>query len=303
MKRVNLYLMIFTVVGFSTNCEQNFQPYQEGAYNYSINGYLDLHSNEQWFRVNPIRQKVIAGADWDSLGVDVTITREMTGEESKLSARLFTFYEDGEDTSNFWNYVLMDSLNANEEYTIRVTGEEGQTSYATVRMPETYPKPEVSSYNNDTFTGLIEGTVKNRIVVATLDYTLRINGYCCVNYRAAKLKEGAVQVDEDGNFRIVIDDAENIDNAFPRWNRDQITLEKVVLTFAVDNGSWPESYGTGSEENAIPDTQTNVSEGLGVVTGLATYTFQVNPCFLPDGTEIPCPRTSSDKDRLFKYPE
>lgn len=302
MSRVILYLVI-VAVAFNVSCEQNFQPFQEGDYNFSINGYLDLHSNEQWFRVNPIRQKIIAGADWDSLGVDVTLTRETTGDQSRLSAQLFTFYEDGQDTANFWNYVLMDSLNANEEYTIRVTGEDGQSSYATVRMPDTFPKPVVSDYDNDSFTGLIQGSVKNRIVLATLEYSLTVNGRCCVYYKTSKLREGNVQVDEDGNFSVFIDDATNLDKEFPRWGLDEFGISQVVFTIAVDNGSWPESYGTGSEENAIPDTQNNVEDGLGVVTGLATYTMRVDTCTLPDGSECPISDSRSDRNKLLKYPE
>lgn len=295
-------LSMVLIMGFN-GCESAFEPLQGHDLNYSINGYLDLHSNEHWFRVNPIRQQVIAGADWDSLVVDVIFTREQTRESTELEGHLFTFFEDGEDTSNFWNYVLMDSLNPNEEYTIRVTGEEGQSSYATVRMPETYPKPVVDSFNEDLFQGLITGTVNNRIVLATLEYNISVNGRCCLYYTAPKLKEGEVDVDENGNFRIYINDRQNIDKAFPRVPVAEMDIAQVILIFAVDNGSWPYSSNAGSEENAIPDAQRNVQDGLGVVTGLASYTIRVDPCQLPDGSECPVLDLKTESETIFKYLE
>ena len=285
MKKTNpLILAMFCLFGIS--CEQTFEPFQESDYNYSIYGYLDLYSNEHWFRVNPIREKVSLGADWDSLGLTVTLKRESTGSETELSGQRFTFFEDGKDTTNFWNYFSDDSIYQQEEYTITVTGEEGLSSHATARIPPEYPVPVSNEFNPDSMSGIVTGTGIDKFIVAEITYIFS-HGAVEVVFIRSQLEN--ISMYDNGDFSITFSDLPALLEKYGESTVERLTYRDAYMIIASGNESWPESAGTGSEENALPDAQRNVQDGLGVVAGVAAYKISLEPCYDPNNIPMACP--------------
>ncbi len=285
MKKPGLPILVLIFLS-GLSCEQTFEPIQESDYNYSIYGYLDLNSNEHWFRVTPVRETISYGSSTDSLDLSVTLKRESTGVRSKLSGHLFTFFEDGQDTVNFWNYVARDSVFEQEEYTITVTGEGGKTSHATAAIPPAYPIPISQEFNSGRLTGMVAGTGIDKYVVAEITYIFE-HGPVEVIFKRSHLED--ISVDENGNFRIAFNDWPALLEKYGAITVQGLAYRDAYMIIASGNESWPESAGTGSEENALPDAQRNVQDGLGVVAGVAAYKISLEPCYDSNHVPVACP--------------
>ena len=289
MKKISILTLSVAIIS-GLGCETAFEPLQESDYNYSIYGYLDLNSNEHWFRVTPVRETLSYGSSTDSLDLSVTLKRESTGVRSKLSGHLFTFFEDGQDTVNFWNYVSRDSVFQQEEYVLTVEGNNGLSSRADVRIPESYPVPVSESFNERSYEGVVTGTEVIKMVVAEITYTfLFFAGFGDPDTIRIKVSQlDKVVTDEQGSFNISFNDRAYINDYFGT-GIGQASLRDAYMIIASGNESWPESAGTGSEENALPDAQRNVQDGLGVVAGVAAYKISLEPCYDSNNVPVACP--------------
>lgn len=283
MKKPGLPILLLIFLS-GISCEQTFEPIQESDYNYSIYGYLDLYSNEHWFRVTPVREKILRGANRDSLGLTVTLKREATGSESELPGHIFTFFEDGRDTTTFWNYLSKDSIYQEEDYTITVTGEDGLSSYATTTIPPAYPVPVSEYLDIDKYEGLVTGSGVAKLVVAETVWILNAPEVRVQAFTVTLSQKENITSDGNGNFRIMFNDRERLQELYPP-TFPYIEVLDVYMVIASGNESWPESAGTGSEENALPDAQRNVQDGLGVVAGVAAYKISLEPCY--DSNNVP----------------
>lgn len=278
MKKIyTLILSLIIISGLS--CEYTFEPLQENDYFFSMYGYLDLHSNLNWIRVSPVRETIISFED--SIEASVTLTRESTGDISDLVGYKFTRFVDGKQVY-YWNFASEVSLQGGEEYTVRATNADGESSHATIEVPQEFPIPVSQNFDESRFSSLVTGSGVEEFVI--LERVYRVNtarGLRIV--RITEIDENMVTIDQSGNFRIVLNDYGKVIQELGSA-AVQVSVSDAYMIIVSGNESWPESGGS-DEEAALLDVQRNVTNGLGVVAGVAAYSISLEPCY--DSNNVP----------------
>lgn len=278
-----LYLVILSVIIVSgLSCEYTFEPLQESNYNFSMYGYLDLYSRFNRIRVSPVRETIISFED--SIDAKVTLTRENSGSESDFLGYKFTRFVDGKQVY-YWNFFTEDSLRGGEVYIVRATNAEGESSTVSVQMPDDFPDPVSQYFDDSSYKSLVTGTGVKDLVVVERFYDLRYEGGS-IWVTVSEIDSNRVVINENGDFRITVDDrAEIIENIPVPLN--QIRVEGAFIIIVSGNESWPDFKET-DEEAALQDVQRNVTNGLGVIAGVAIRAISLEPCYNESGDVTAC---------------
>lgn len=293
MKKLRILILSFLIVS-GLSCEYTFEPLQESDYVFSMNGYLDLYSGYHWIRVSPVRETVIAFED--SIDATVTLERESTGDISDLYGNKFTRFVDGKQVF-YWNFISGDTLHGGEKYTVRATNSDGESSHATVEIPEGFPLPVSQNFDEARFSGLVTGSEVEEFVI--LERVYRVNTASGLRIvRITEIDENMVAIDQNDDFRIVLNDygkvIEELGSAAVR-----VSVSDAYMIMASGNESWPERTNS-DEEAAVLDANRNVINGLGVVAGIAVYSISLQPCYDTSNNVITCPPRRIKSSDIFK---
>ncbi len=275
------------------NCEYTFEPLQESDYVFSMYGYLDLYSGYQWIRVSPVRETVISFGD--SSDTRVTLKRESTGVVSDLPGYKFTRFVDGKQVY-YWNYLSEDSLHGGEEYTLTATNSGGESSHATVKIPKEFPLPVSQHFDGTRFSSLVTGSGVEKFVILERVYMMNTaSGLRLV--RITEIDENMVTIDQNGNFRIVLNDNGKVSDALGNA-AVRVSVNDAYMIIVSGNESWPE-LAESDEAAALLDVQRNVSNGLGVVAGVAARSISLLPCYDSNNVPVACPPRNIKRADIF----
>lgn len=285
---------MLSVLSFS--CDPVFEPLQEGEFYFSLYGYLDLNADDHWFRVASIRETVVNFSD--SIDAVVSLRRESTGEISELEGYRFSRFLGDEGRVYYWNFVSFDSIKAGEAYTLQATNSSGESSYATVRIPNDFPVPVSQNFDESSFTGLVTGTGVEDLVVIERTYHLSSSNNSW-RVTVSGVDTNKVSIEENGDFRISFNDRSAIiENVSVPLS--QLTVTDAYMRIVSGNESWPESTNS-VEEAALTDAQKNVTNGMGVVAGVATRSISLQPCYDASDNVIACPPRKVKNPDIFTH--
>jgi hypothetical protein len=278
---VNSYMWatIIGVLVFS-GCESAFNPLDRNEeLSFTMNGLLDVHADTQWVRVMPIGQSLLP-TDPAPNGTVVKLIKHSTGETIVLEDSLFKFSND----TFVWNYELAGPISGNESYEIIAEAPNGAQSRAVVNTPSSLSVPDVE-YSEDFERISISGTADDTVVVAETRYLVQ------AFTEVGCSPEREVIISHADELRY-ISEREFIINS---ENRGDLASEMGVSAFnfqvnyrqfvLITAGSdWPADVSLSDFEESLPEINSNVEGGTGLVAGIAGRTVEISersqPCDL-----------------------
>ncbi len=263
-KQGSLFFLLLTVLFFSSlGCDQTFEPLKEnGSFNFTMYGVLDLSADTQWVRVMPIRESIFATPE--PIDATVTLERKLTGETEILEDSLFLLSQD----RYVWNFWTDTPLHPEEEYTIRAESSDGRYSQGTAYVPKNFVTPTVD-YNDDNQSCriIIDGSVE-RIVVAQIIYSLVVNYPASQSYHEyypiSHLQD--ISKMHTGDYIINARDLSDIADDF-NVTASQVNITNGSVSIVSGGPNWPDSADASSGLIDLPNTVSNVERGLGIITG------------------------------------
>lgn len=146
MKNLQTQKVLFAVIiSFSTllfaGCEQPFEPLQENnRYFFSIYGFLDASADTQWVRVMPVTETLYPHPD-SLKAAGITIELENIGTEEIITLKDSLFYFGNNLYAlNFWTTA---NIQPDNTYTLTATNADGNSSRASVTIPDEFQTPSV----------------------------------------------------------------------------------------------------------------------------------------------------------------
>ena len=259
-----LFFLVLTTIGVS--CEHSFEPIKvNDNAQFSLYGAFDLSADTQWVRVMPVLDSLV----WRTpkpIDAEVRLIHTSSGEETILNDSLFVFPK-GYFAWNFWT---SNQLIEGEEYRLIAEDSEGNQSSATFHMPMNFPDPTVE-YSYITERGRVYGSGVDTLVVADGIYDITINrgGELETEYgvRISHLKE--VQYGSNGDFEFLIHDLRAIAEKFSVRQND-IGILYREMEVASGNEDWPDVADLVQDEIILPQINSNVVNGTGVVVGIVS---------------------------------
>lgn len=282
---VSLWLVVMLMVSGMAGCENSFEPFEENhGFNFTMFGALDLSADTQWVRVMPVMDSLVSRSS-KPIDAQVTLTRLSDGQTTVLNDSLFKF----RDEFYAWNFWTTVPLQEGEEYRIVAEASDGRTSSATLTIPPDFPTPLVEYYPRNE-RGRVYGTGIERVVVADGIYNVRISDEDDI------IKQGWVHVPhaydvyyyENGQFEFELYDVNTIAERYGVRANNVGILDREVLVVS-GTSDWPDFEGLLREEYVLPDIQSNVENGLGVVSGIVSKRIPMESCYNSENEIIACP--------------
>jgi len=271
-----LIIVICTVT--FVGCENSFEPIQENEdLAFSINGVIDIHADTQWVRVMPIGESLIP-TDPAEDGTDVNLTRESTGEQFALEDSLFKF---GGDTY-VWNYWLTENMHGDNLYEIEAKNLRGEYSRVVVHTPSPLPVPNVKYSENFERISVL-GVASDTIVVAETRYLAQ----ALLEAGCAPEREVVISHLDEMNFTSGDEyaiDSENIEDIARELGvfAGQFRINRREFVVVTAGPDWPEDVGLSDLEKNLPEVESNVEGGTGLVAGIAGRKIEISerrpPC-------------------------
>lgn len=277
--------MVLLIAGGMVGCENSFEPFEENhGLHFTMFGALDLSADTQWVRVMPIMDSLVIRSP-RPLDAEVSLTRLSDGQRTILNDSLFRF----RDEFYAWNFWTTVPLQEGEEYRIEAKASDGRTSSATLTIPQNFPTPKVV-YSTRNEAGRVFGSGIDRVVVADGIYFIQTIGEEGELLRRWIHVPHAYEVDYfgDNEFQFTLNDRRTIGERLGTSANGITILEREVLV-AAGTSDWPDFEGLLREEYVLPDIQSNVENGLGVVSGIVTKKFPMESCYNADEEIIGCP--------------
>lgn len=258
-------------VAFLWGCENSFEPIKENnLYNYSMYGILDLSADTQWVRVMPLRNSIFR----DSVGNDATVslTRESTGQTEQLQDTLLRLAQN----SYVWNFWTTTPLHPQEDYTVTAESPEGEVTSATASIPADFPTPEIYYRENTENCHIIISAEVERPVVVEITYEFQIEH----NDELSSITRFPISHIRNlvesfgGNMELVINsDIAAIAQEYNVLTNQIVNLSAELLIVSADS-NWTELDMDGAD---LPGENSNVENGLGIVTGIVSKSFPLRP--------------------------
>lgn len=274
-----------------SGCEDDFQKLTENdKYAYSMSGVLDLHADTQWVRMMPINKTLLARNTENNV-TSVTITREKTGETSRLNDSLFVF----NNNVRVWNYWTTMPLHPNEKYTVRAEGEDGTVS-ATVSIPSPLPVPvvktEAENEEEEECIPVVKGSSDTPLVTADLKFYYRLTSFGKVTgmQELSVSHLDKISRKPNGLYKFKFDTLETMFEEIGRNPDDDegYIIEEIQLIVATGNEDYPDYSDFTEEEAVLPGTISNVENGTGFVAGIARRIVPLQSCYDDQGNLAPC---------------
>ncbi len=258
-------LLMFTYpLLVSTGCEQSFQPFKKSEQHlFSIYGYLDASADTQWVRITPTRRQL----QMPPVTPDMQLMLEelQTGASIQMNDSLF-LQANGFHYLNFWT-----TMDIKPEHTYRLTAIDsvGNTSRVTVTIPEDFSTPEVEYGGSQQCHALINTQHINNLADlhtrwhVSIPSTGNIERTYHIPYRSGIRESGVfahmVEVD-------VKSDLEYINSIFTN-----VDINSVTIFIASGGPEWSKEIASLNDvEYALPESTSNVENGLGYVIGIVS---------------------------------
>jgi len=257
--------ILFGLLGF-LGCDTSVDAFENDR-PFSIIGVLNAGADTQYVRVARLNDSLAFGAPPVPLPATVTTTRRSTGETTTWQDSLFSFEFArgvGALDERFAHNVWTDApIEAGATYRFTVTGREGGTSSATVRLPDPPPEPDVSP--------------PDRFFPA---WGVRVPGQNVADIRVLtrEVAPSGAFITHRQSFV-----ADTTEDDFLDAVTVQFTVEDVVavvqgplvdirLQIVTAGPEWPEVDTLSDKELLDPGTITNVENGFGYLAGVNSRT-------------------------------
>lgn len=289
-KRKSIYslltaLLLIAVVAGS-GCNNTFDPLMENdRYHFSMYGALDLSVDTQWVRVMPVMDSLISRSP-SPLDAKVSLTRLSDGRRVMLNDSLFS-YRDGDFYA--WNYWTDEPLIEGESYRLEAKASDGLSSTVEVDIPMDFIQPRVF-YTEGAEAGMVYGDGVDRLVVADAIYTV-------IQYDQSgrPLPEREVVVphiedikyDNQDGYRFQLGDLKIIRLELGDGSNFSIVNREVLVASGTDD--WPDLFDYEKPQYVLPNIQSNVENGLGVVAGIVSKRIPMKSCYDAEEDIVPCP--------------
>lgn len=282
MKELNISKFIhFTFVICTLiflGCENSFEPLQiNEELTFSMNGVLDVHADTQWVRVMPIGES-LNPTDPTPNGSVLNLTDQSTGEIYTLRDSLFKF---GGDTY-VWNYWLSEDIRGDESYEIVAESPEGDQSLVVVSTPSSLPEPEVV-YAEDFESISVTGIALDTIVVAETRYLAQaLTDAGCAPEREIVISHlNEMNFNAGDEYSINSENREDLARELGVF-ADQIRINQREFIVVTAGPDWPDDVGLSELEKNLPEVDSNVEGGTGLVAGIARRKIEISerrpPC-------------------------
>ncbi len=284
-KLASLWLVVLLMVSGMAGCENSFEPFEENDnLHFTMFGALDLSADTQWVRVMPIMDSLVSRSS-KPIDAQVSLTRLSDGQRTILNDSLFKF----RDEFYAWNFWTTVPLQEGGEYRIEAEASDGRTSSATLTIPPNFPTPRVE-YSTRNEAGRVYGSGIERVVVASGIYYIQTIGSNGEILRQWIHIPHAYEVEYFGNnnFQFTLNDQRTIAESLGISIFGITILEREVLVVS-GTSDWPDFEGLLREEYVLPDIQSNVENGLGVVSGIVSKKFPMESCYNAENEIIACP--------------
>jgi hypothetical protein len=271
--------LLFTLL-FGTGCDSAFEPIKPNDdIVFSLFGTLYLHADPQWVRVMPIGETLVPTDTAQK--PEVTLTRIETGETTMLNDSLFIL----RNNTKVWNYWTDTQLYPEEKYVLRAKAPDGRTSRATVTIPAPLPRP-LTDYSVQDEEGLVIVPTDDSLVVAETRFFVEeltpFGPAGTVELYFSHLDQ--LFLTDDGEYRFRVEGETMIYNELETGFR---VLERELI-IAAGSPEWPDLSDLTEEEIPIPNTNSNVENGTGVVAGIARQRAPLKRCVNEEEKLVPC---------------
>ncbi len=270
-KIISRLLVCIFLATILAGCENSFEPIKENnLYNYSMYGILDLTADTHWVRVMPLRNTIFR----DSIGNDATVRliRESTGQTEQLEDTLLRLAQN----TYVWNFWTTTQLQPQEDYTLTAESPEGALTFATASIPADFPAPEIYYRENTENCHIIIDSIVERLVVAeiTYEFQIRHNDETTSVIRHPISHIRRVQEALGGDSELIINnDVATLAAEYDVSLSQIINLSAELLLVSADS-NWTELDMLGAD---LPGENSNVQNGLGIVTGIVSKSFPLRP--------------------------
>lgn len=281
-----LIAVIFLAGLANSGCNNTFDPLMDNdKYHFTLFGVLDLSADTQWVRVMPVMDSLISRST-SPIDAEVSLTRLSDGRRVPLNDSLFS-YRKGDFYA--WNYWTTEPLMEGEQYRLQAESSDGKTSSVLVEMPLDFTPPKVY-YDEKLETGLVYGDGVERLVVADGIY-----GIIQYTEGGDPMPEREVLVShvEDikysaqSGYRFQLGDLNEIRRELGNSDAFRISNREVLVASGTED--WPDLLGFEKSQNVLPNIQSNVENGLGVVAGIVSKRLPMKSCYDEEGKIVPCP--------------
>lgn len=286
---IGLLFIIFSLYG----CDTSFQPFQENnMYAFSIYGYLDASADTQWVRVAPARQQLNTPDSLHKIpDAQVTLEHLQSGKKVVLNDSLFTS-GDGFNYLNFWTTM---NIEEKQDYRLRAERADGKVSQVTVATPSELPTPRVqvqANYGQPTTYGVfIDDNVEHLIDVQAKWYVRFFQpGYEEKKLFTFSYKNEIEKIQAFGGvYNAELEpevEEEEIASALPGNAEMEVLYRQIYVVSA--GPDWNENIESMDDITyALPNSISNVENGLGYMVGVSSKTVPYASCF-ENGVLIAC---------------
>ena len=279
------FILILVCLIAAIGCETNFQPLEENTeFKYTMYGILDLSADTHWVRVMPVRSSILR----DSIDNDITVTliRESTGEHIPMQDSLHTLAQN----NYVWNFWTDIPLYPSESYTVQAVTEEGEITSATATIPPDYPQPRVEFSERTNRCHITISDLVENIAVAEIEYSFRIpvdasfepdtsdTFYHTVSYL------NSIEPVFNG-YEFTVDELPIIAGDYGVTVDQLVDLYAEILVVSADS-NWQK---TNPDEGEIPGVNSNVKNGLGLVSGIVSKRLPLRPTIEDQQDMLFCP--------------
>lgn len=285
--------IIFASLLTLSSCTDSFQALEENdQYYFSMYGYLDASADTQWVRVTPAREQVDALEEVPEM--TVSVENLDSGDTIMLNDSLFQ--NSGASYINFWT---TEPIQHNQSYRIVAKRPDGSTSHATVNTPGELPTPRVIIQTSFGFPTTYSVEVDASVHVADVQskWYVRIKA---PNLDSRRIFTFSYRNDADtteaggGSYSYQLKPEEELNDIEAQVllpDNGEIEVVHRQIFVASTGSEWVSGVSSLSDlEYAIPETFSNVENGVGFVTGIDSKYVPYESCENESQTQIvPCP--------------
>ncbi|MDX1617622.1 MAG: hypothetical protein R3224_02470 [Balneolaceae bacterium] len=274
---------------FLAGCNDSFQPFDENTvYNFSMYGFLDASADTQWVRVVPARQEF----NMPPTIPEVTVTLEdLQSDSAVVMNDSLKIPGDGFNFLNFWTTM---NIRHGQTYRLTAEGPDGEVSRVTVTIPEMYPTPQLKQQQeyNEPITFSLEifdvpklADVQTWWFLGLFGPNLAERKLITFNYRNV-----ANEVAE-GDYTVLIDPEKELEEIervtlLPPGGQIRVLYRQIYVASA--GPDWIEGIASLDDPTySIPNSYSNVENGLGYVIGIDSKVIPYVSCFNEEGL-TPC---------------
>lgn len=285
-----LFLTAFTIL---SSCTENFQALEDNdQYYFSMYGFMDASADTQWVRITPARERVDALEEVPEM--TVTAVNLDTGDTIVMKDSLFQ--NRGTNYINFWT---TEPIEHNQSYRLIAERPDGSTSEAMINIPGELPTPKVIIQTSFGFPTTYSVEVDASVQVADVQskWYVRIKA---PNLNTRRVFTFSYRNDADtteangGSFSYQLQPEEELNDIeaqvlLPENGEIEVVHRQI---FVASTGSeWVSGVSSLSDlEYALPETFSNVGNGVGFVTGIDSKYVPYASCENESQTQIiPCP--------------